>query len=98
EKQEILSQLPNLITKGLFDQETAELRAYKLKTEISQLENKFNQLPPVNLLETAKTVSIPQFWWDLSESERRFYLREFISKIEIIRQDTSWHLQIIFIF
>lgn len=98
EKQEILSQLPNLITKGLFDQETAELRAYKLKTEISQLENKFNQLPPVNLLETAKTVSISQFWWDLSESERRFYLREFISKIEIIRQDTSWHLQIIFIF
>ncbi|NES03967.1 MAG: recombinase family protein [Okeania sp. SIO2F4] len=98
EKQEILSQLPNLITNGIFDQETAELRTYKLKTEIAQLERQLNQLPPVNLLETAKAVSIPEFWWDLSESERRFYLREFISKIEIIRQDTSWHLQVIFIF
>ncbi|MDJ0519495.1 MAG: recombinase family protein [Trichodesmium sp. MO_231.B1] len=98
EKQEILSQLPNLITNGIFDQETAELRTYKLKTEISQLERQLNQLPPVNLLETAKAVSIPQFWWDLSESERRFYLREFISQIEIIRQDTNWHLQVIFIF
>ncbi|MGD1702833.1 recombinase family protein [Dapis sp. BLCC M229] len=98
EKQEILSQLPNLITNGIFDQETAELRTYKLKTEISQLERQLNQLPPVNLLETAKAVSIPEFWWDLSESERRFYLREFITKIELIRQDTSWHLQVIFIF
>jgi len=98
EKEEVLSQLPNLIANGIFDRETAELRTYKLKTEISQLESQFNQLPPVNLLEMAKAVSIPQFWWDLSESERRFYLREFISKIEIIRQDTSWDLQIIFIF
>ncbi|NEQ41234.1 MAG: recombinase family protein [Okeania sp. SIO3I5] len=98
EKQEILSQLPNLIANGIFDRETAELRTYKLKTEISQLESQFNQLPPVNLLEMAKAVSLPQFWWDLSESERRFYLREFISKIEIIRQDISWDLQIIFIF
>ena len=98
EKQEILSQLPNLISKGIFDQETAELRTYKLKTEISQLESQLNQLPPINLLETAKAVSISQFWWDLSESERRFYLREFISKIEIIRQDINWYLQVIFIF
>ena len=98
DKQEILSQLPNLITNGIFDQETADLRNYKLRTEIAQLESKLNQLPPVNLLETAKAVSIPQFWWDLSESERRFYLREFISKIELIRQDINWHLQVIFIF
>lgn len=98
EKQDILSQLPNLIANGILDQETAELRAYKLRTEISQLQSQFNQLPPVNLLETVKAVSIPQFWWDLSESERRFYFREFIRKIEIIRQDLSWYLQIIFIF
>ncbi len=98
EKQDILSQLPNLITNGIFDLETAELRTYKLKTEIAQLESQLNQLPPVNLLEAAKAVSIPQFWWDLSESERRFYLREFISKIELVRQDTNWHLQVIFIF
>ncbi|MEB3341080.1 recombinase family protein [Okeania sp.] len=98
EKQEILCQLPNLVANGIFDRETAELRTYKLKTEISQLESQFNQLPPVNLLETAKAVSIPQFWWDLSESERRFYLREFISIIEIIRQENSWDLEVIFIF
>ncbi|MCL2928489.1 MAG: recombinase family protein [Trichodesmium sp. MAG_R01] len=98
EKTEMLSKLPNLITEGVFDEETAKLRAYKLKTEISQLENKLYKLPPVNLLETAKTVSIPQFWWDLSESERRFYLREFISRIEIIRQDVNWYLQVIFVF
>lgn len=98
EKQDILSQLPNLINNGIFDEQTAELRTYKLKTEIAQLERQLNQLPPVNLLETALAVSIPEFWWDLSESERRFYLREFINKIEIIRQDKSWHLQVIFIF
>ncbi|MGB3511495.1 MAG: recombinase family protein [Microcoleaceae cyanobacterium] len=97
-KEDILSQLPNLRDKGILDQETGELRAYKLRTEISQLQSQLNKLPPVNLLETAKAVSIPQFWWDLSESERRFYFREFISKIEIIPQDLSWHLQIIFIF
>ena len=94
----MLSRLPNLITEGVFDKETAKLRAYKLKTEISQLENKLYKLPPVKLLETAKTVSIPQFWWDLSESERRFYLREFISRIEIIRQGVNWNLQVIFVF
>ena len=98
EKQDILSQLPNLTINGILDQQTAELRTYKLRTEISQLQSQLNQLPPVNLLETAKAVSIPEFWWDLSESERRFYLREFINKIQIIRQDTSWHLQVIFIF
>ena len=62
------------------------------------MESQLNQLPPINLLETAKAVSISQFWWDLSESERRFYLREFISKIELIRQDINWDLQVIFIF
>ena len=74
------------------------LNSISKNVRISQLESQLNQLPPINLLETAKAVSISQFWWDLSESERRFYLREFIGKIEIIRQDTSWHLQIIFIF
>ncbi|NEN92450.1 MAG: recombinase family protein [Okeania sp. SIO3H1] len=98
EKQDILLQLPNLTANGIFDQETAELRTYKIRTEIAQLQSQLNQLPPVNLLETAKAVCITQFWWDLSESERRFYLREFISRIEIIRQELDWHLQVIFIF
>jgi len=65
---------------------------------MADLQSKLAQLPPVNLRETAQTVSIPQFWLDLSESERRFYFREFIDRIEIVRENTNWELQIIFIF
>ncbi len=97
-KQDILSQLDQLIASGILDAETALLRAYKLRTEIAQLQAQFAQLPPVNLRETAQTVSIPQFWLDLSESERRFYFREFIRQIQLIRQDNRWHLQVQFIF
>ena len=97
-KQEILEQLPALIESGIFDTETAEFRAYKIRTEIAQLKSKLAQLPPVNLREIAQTVSLPQFWLDLSESERRFYFREFIDRIEIVGENTNWKLQIIFIF
>jgi DNA invertase Pin-like site-specific DNA recombinase len=97
-KQEILEQLPALIDSGILDTETADLRAYKIRTEIAELQSKLAQLPPVNLRETAQTVSFPQFWLDLSESERRFYFREFISQIQIIREDAAVKLQIIFIF
>jgi len=97
-KQEILEQLPALIESGIFDTETAELRAYKIRTEIAQLQSKLAQLPPVNLREIAQTVSLPQFWLDLSESERRFYFREFIDRIELVGENTNWKLQIIFIF
>ncbi len=97
-QQEILQQLPNLIETGILDTETAELRAYKLRTEISALQAKLATLPPVNLSSVAQLVSIPQFWLDLSETERRFYLREFIRQIEIIRQDETWELKLIFIF
>jgi len=97
-KQEILEQLPALIESGIFDTETAELRAYKIRTEIAQLQSKLGQLPPVNLRETAQTVSLPQFWLDLSESERRFYFREFIDRIELAGENSNWKLQIIFIF
>ncbi|NEO49293.1 MAG: recombinase family protein, partial [Moorea sp. SIO4A3] len=68
------------------------------RTEISQLQQQLAALPPVNLKAIAKTVSIPQFWIDLSESERRFYFREFIQKIEILRQVKEWQLQLVFIF
>jgi DNA invertase Pin-like site-specific DNA recombinase len=97
-KQQILEQLPALVDNGILDTETAELRAYKIRTEIAELQNKIAQLPPVNLRETAQTVSLPQFWLDLSESERRFYFREFISQIEILRENTAVKVQIIFIF
>ena len=97
-KQQILEQLPALIESGILDTETAEFRAYKIRTEIAQLQSKLAQLPPVNLREIAQTVSLPQFWLDLSESERRFYFREFIDRIEILGENTNWKLQIIFIF
>jgi hypothetical protein len=97
-KQDILAQLPALIASGVLDSQTAELRAYKLRTEISQLQARLAALPPVNLQAIAQAVSIPQFWSDLSESERRFYFREFIRQIKITRQDKAWQLQLLFIF
>ena len=97
-KQEILNQLPTLTVAGILDSETAALRTYKLRTEISELQAKLATLPPVNLLSVAQAVSIPQFWLDLSESERRFYFREFMRQIEITRSQGEWQLKLIFIF
>ncbi|QOV22080.1 recombinase family protein [Anabaenopsis elenkinii] len=97
-QQEVLQQLPALVETGILDDETAKLRAYTLRTEISQLQAKLATLPPVNLFSVAQAVSIPQFWLDLSEAERRFYFREFIKQIEIIRHDQDWELRLIFIF
>lgn len=97
-KQDILAQLPTLTASGVLDTQTADLRAYKLRTEISQLQARLDALPPVNLQAIAQAVSIPQFWSDLSEAERRFYFREFIRQIRIIRQDKDWQLALMFIF
>lgn len=98
QKQAILDQLPELIDRGILDLETADLRSYKLRTEIAALQNKLAQLPPIRLSAIAQTVSIPQFWLDLSESERRFYFREFIRQIELDRTDTGWSIKLNFIF
>ena len=99
EKEGILLQLPNLQEQGILDQETITLRRYKLNQEIAQIKGRLAQLPPVNLQAIAKTVSIPQFWLDLSEPERRFYFREFLQKVEIIRgEGKDWQLQLGFIF
>ncbi len=99
QRETIIKQLPVLIKQAVLDQETADLRNYKLRAEIAQLENKIAQLPPGNLQAIAQVVSIPQFWLDLSEAERRFYFREFIKQIEIIRNNSqSWQLQLDFIF
>ena len=99
QKKEIICQLPILENQKILDPETAKLRNYKLQTEISALETQLAQLPPENLKAIARTVSIPQFWWDLSESERRFYFREFIKQIEIRRlDDNQWDLTLVFIF
>ncbi len=97
-KQRTLDQLPTLVTTGILDQETADLRAYKLRTEIAALQSQLAQLPPVNLQSIVQAVSIPQFWFGLSEAERRFYFREFLRQIELHRQDQDWHLKLVFIF
>lgn len=98
-KKAIIEQLSSLKEQGILDEQTAELRRYKLQTEISQLTSKLDSLPPGDLKVIAKAVSLPQFWLDLSEAERRFYFREFIQKIEIIRsQSQTWELEVTFIF
>ncbi|MEB3337018.1 MAG: recombinase family protein [Leptolyngbyaceae bacterium] len=97
-KQQVLDQIPTLLEQGIFDAETATLRTYNLQTELAQLQDKLAQLPPVNLVAIAQTVSIPQFWLDLSESERRFYFREFLRQVQLIRHETDWRVQLVFIF
>ena len=97
-KQAVLEQLPALMSSGVLDSETAELRAYKLRTEMAALQANLAQLPPVNLKTIAQVVSIPQFWLDLSEAERRFYFREFIRQIQIIRNEKIWRIELVFIF
>lgn len=99
QKQSIITQLTQLKQQGILDRETADIRKYKLLAEISQLEAKIAQLPPGDLQAIAQAVSLPQFWLDLSESERRFYFREFIRHIEVVRIDNRrWELNLIFIF
>jgi hypothetical protein len=90
--------LPALRENGILDKETEQLRTYKLRTEIAELQSQVSQLPPGNLREIAQAVSLAQFWLDLSEAERRFYFREFISKVEIIRENCKWQVRVIFIF
>lgn len=98
-KREIINQLPELKKEGILDQQTADLRRYKLETEIAQLQLKIDQLPPGNLNIITQAVTIPQFWLDLSEAERRFYFREFIRKIKIVRpQPQKWEVELVFIF
>ncbi|MDJ0647969.1 MAG: hypothetical protein QNJ60_04620, partial [Xenococcaceae cyanobacterium MO_188.B19] len=92
-------QVKKLEQQEILDPETAALRSYKLQQEIAQLQGKIAQLPPQNLPAIANTVSLPQFWFDLSEAERRFYFREFIKQILIIRPEANqWDLKLVFIF
>ena len=99
QRKNILHQIPILVEQEILDQETAEIRNYKIRLEISKLQQQIDQLPPANLKAIAKTVSLSQFWLDLSEAERRFYFREFIKQIKIIRSDSqNWDLNLVFIF
>lgn len=98
QKQQILEVLPQLCDDGILDAETLKLRIYHVQSEIAQLQAQLLQLPPVNLRETARAVSLPQFWWDLTETERRVYFREFVQKIKISRSESEWTVNIEFIF
>lgn len=97
-KEDILNQLPQLVAQGILDQPTADLRTYGIQAEIAKLNQQLAQLPPVNLKELSQAVSIPQFWTDLSEPERRFFFREFIRDIQVTRQDNDWALTLFFTF
>ena len=98
DKQQEIEYLPALINSGILDRQTVDLRTYQLKTEISELQSQLAAFPPVNLQSLAQAVSICQFWLDLSESERRFYFREFIRSIDIDPQVANLDLQLRFIF
>ncbi|MEG3438150.1 recombinase family protein [Pannus brasiliensis CCIBt3594] len=97
---DILQKLADLQREGILDEETANLRAYKLNNEIARLQARLDQLPPGNLPVIAREVAFPQFWRDLSESERRFYFREFIRRVEIDRsaENGEWAVRLVFVF
>ncbi|MEO0541230.1 MAG: recombinase family protein [Cyanobacteria bacterium P01_A01_bin.105] len=97
DKQQIIDQLPALVSSGVLDETTAKLRRYTLQNEIAIAQQTLAQLPPVNLQELFRTVTLPQFWQDLSESERRFFFREFIRGIHIHRNTEPW-LTLDFVF
>lgn len=98
QKEDALSQIPTLLDTGILDEATASLRTYTLRSEISDLKQQISQLPPENLSQIVQTLSIPQFWHDLSESERRVYLREFIRRVLITREGENWGISIEFVF
>ncbi len=98
QKQTALQQIPGLLTQGVLDEATAHLRTYTLRGELAELEQQISQLPPANLPQIVQTLSIPQFWQDLSEAERRVYLREFIQTILICRENADWQVRIQFVF
>ncbi|MGQ9836694.1 MAG: recombinase family protein [Cyanobacteriota bacterium] len=92
---DILSQLETLQGSGLIDEHSLAQRRYQLRAENALLAQKLEQLPPPNLPQIAQTLSIQPFWQDLTETERRAYLREFLRSIEV---DSSGNVQVIFVF
>jgi Recombinase zinc beta ribbon domain/Recombinase len=97
-KSDLIAQMPSLVISGILDQETSDLRIYNLRTEIAAIEEQLAQLPPTNLTAIAQAISIPQFWLDLSESERRFYFREFIRTVRLDPESPDWKLHLEFVF
>lgn len=99
QKNSLIAQLLDLKAQGILDEATTTLRQYNLRAEIAQLQTERDRLLPGDLKVIAQAVSLPQFWLDLSESERRFYFREFIRKVELIRGESgAWRVQVQFVF
>ncbi|GAB4149146.1 MAG: recombinase family protein [Cyanobacteria bacterium J069] len=96
-RQDWLAQLPDLLQQGILDTPTADLRAYTLRTELARLQSQLDQLPPANLRAIAQVISLPQFWIDLSESERRAYFREFLRQIVLEREGGEWRVRLAFL-
>ncbi|MEM1367573.1 MAG: recombinase family protein [Cyanobacteria bacterium P01_H01_bin.15] len=99
--QALIQQVTELETEGVLDTHTADLRRYTLRTEIGHWQTQQDQLPPVNLKTLTSALTLPEFWLDLSEAERRFYFREFITCIELHRQTKNcktWDIQLRFVF
>ena len=97
-KKQTLDRVQVLQQQGILDEMTANLRAYTLRGELSTLQQQLSQLPPENLPQIAQTLSRKEFWQDLSEAERRVYLREFIQAICVVRDGSHWDVQIDFVF
>lgn len=87
QKKIVITQIEKLLEEKILDEETAKIRIYKIKQNIGVLKQQIAKLPPNSLNTIANTLSLPQFWYDLSSSEKRFYLREFVKIIEIIPQN-----------
>ena len=94
----MLSQIAELQQQGILDEASAQLRTYTLQGELSGLQQELSQLPPENLKQIAQTLSSREFWQDLSEVERRVYLREFVRAVWIVRDQDAWQVQVQFVF
>jgi hypothetical protein len=58
EKEETIQKLPTLESQGILDSQIIELQIYKFKTEIAQLRQQLDQLPPEELKKIIKAVAI----------------------------------------
>ncbi|MGK7930033.1 MAG: recombinase family protein [Microcystaceae cyanobacterium] len=99
EQKKLIKTVEHLEQQGILDKETSQLRIYNLKAKIAELQEQRSQLPPDNLANITKLVAVKDFWLGLSEEERRFYFREFIQQIFIIRPTPKeFELQLVFVF
>lgn len=78
----ILEQLPAALAAGIVDPLLYGLRRRQLEQENAQLQAQLQQLPPPQFGEVLQNLSIPAFWQDLTETERRAYLREVLRRID----------------